>query len=148
MRFAWSGFLLVAQSLADEPGLQGEGRTAQYRTAISRAYYAVFGTAKAHLQDDLGFKVATRNTHADVRGRIRELGQTNDVYDEVAVKLERLRKNRVLADYKAEWPPDQDLTDVARAAIQSAGHALAALGTVRTPPDDQDVTETSPASRT
>ena len=114
MTFAWDGFLRVAEVLLDDLDSHEEAREAKSRTAISRAYYAVFCTAKAHLRDDLGHTNRRRaGLHGDVRSRIKALRGTDPRYGPVAVVLERLHASREHADYEAEWQ-GEDLGDVAR----------------------------------
>ncbi len=131
MTFAWDGFLRVAEVLLHDLDSHEDTREAKCRTAISRAYYAVFCTAKAHLRDDLGHTNLRRaGSHGDVRSRIKGLRAMDPRYGPVGVVLERLHESREHADYEAEWQGG-DLGEVAKRAVESGQRALADLARVR-----------------
>ena len=72
MTFAWQGFLRVAQALVDDLDNDDDVREAKCRTAIGRAYYAAFCTARDHLRHDLGDRnVPKRGAHQYVRDNRR-----------------------------------------------------------------------------
>ena len=93
MPFAWRDFLPFAQQLqqaSDEVSL---------RTAVSRAYYAVYGTAKARLAAD-GIRLVS-----NVRGSHRQVWVTYKKHHDqrrkqIGVQGERLHRRRVRADYE------------------------------------------------
>jgi uncharacterized protein (UPF0332 family) len=93
--FDWSGFADLAQELA-----QRSGDEAAERSAISRAYYAAFHTARDYL-DKTGPPVArSGSAHVEVRNRMlwseRQVGEG----------LRRLHGLRKHADYDDLYPDD------------------------------------------
>jgi len=129
MSFDWAGFLLVAASLE-----RGEGdetlRAAQCRSAISRAYYAAFCTARDHLSRSRGHDhTRQRGVHEYVRRQFQGLRNDRPEYQLVAAYLRRLQVARAEADYNAAW--EADLGDAARTAIEDCRRVLRALDATR-----------------
>ena len=90
--FDSANFLEIAQNLIDDENYHEEGRL---RTCIGRAYYAAFLEALQRLEA-AGFKIKNvGEIHKDVIERIYEEGFT-----QTSNKLERLRRLRIIADYK------------------------------------------------
>jgi uncharacterized protein (UPF0332 family) len=93
-----TGFL----ELADE--LSTGSRQADWRTAISRAYYAAFHKARTLLQQG-GFRVPdAEQAHAYLWLRLSNSGH-QDV-DNAGARLQRLRRMRNRADYDFRHPVD------------------------------------------
>ena len=105
MTFDWSAFLHLAEALESGAG-NGELEDARYRSAISRAYYAAFCSARDHLRHE-------------VRGEYRVVG----------AYLRRLHVARAEADYNSEWRAD--LSGAARIAIADCRRVLQSLEAVR-----------------
>lgn len=105
MAFNWSEYLEVARKLAGIASMPHSDE-ANYRAAISRAYYAAFCTAVDYLIiDDPALAVVLKPT-----GRFGPIGVHKRVLDEleprdssIRRKLRKLFKNRIVADY--ENPP-------------------------------------------
>lgn len=128
----WSGFLNVAKRLlADQPS------SPDIRTAISRAYYAPYNTARAY-QRSLG--VRSRSTvesdHESVPKGFR--GSTDPAGNRIARDLVQLRRWRHLADY-AEHAPEVERSKTARRALQLAESILASLEYCRTNLDQDEL---------
>jgi uncharacterized protein (UPF0332 family) len=98
MPFRWSDYLALAQDLirrSDEAAL---------RSAISRAYYAVFGTAEETLaMKGIRLKRTRRrkklNSHEAVWHTYRSDSRKN--WQKIGTDGDRLKRDRVKADYKA-----------------------------------------------
>jgi uncharacterized protein (UPF0332 family) len=120
MPFDWNHFLNVAKTLAKAPD------EASQRSAISRAYYAAFHTAKRYL------------THAKTDLHIPRHG---DAHDFVWVALQegscqemsagahgfRLKKQRKIADYDFDSRPLR-LPQGAQRAVETAEFIIRSLG--------------------
>jgi len=92
MTFNWSEFLLLARSLVQETTGTGE---AAYRTAISRAYYAAFCTARGYAQEHLEYMVrGASDDHFLLREHFRSNGLTD-----IVTRLDQLRRWRNQCDY-------------------------------------------------
>jgi hypothetical protein len=98
MAFRWSDYLALAHDLIkrnDEAAL---------RSAISRSYYAVFGTAEETLTaNQIAVKKTRRrkklNSHEAVWYTYRSDSRTS--WQKVGTDGDRLKRERVQADYKA-----------------------------------------------
>lgn len=122
MSFPWSAYLDVADVLI---GVSTEEplKEASYRTAISRAYYAAFCTARNAARDHEGVRLTeTGRDHGLVirhyRGRTR-------AHRAIAIALLRLRDIRGQVDY--EDAIDEDLFRLAQNAVEDAREVLASL---------------------
>lgn len=92
MGFAWREYLTLATELAER-----SEQEAALRTAISRAYYAVFCTARARLAEpSLG------TAHRGVWDAYRNAGDRNR--RSIGNRGDRLRRLRQRADYDAVFP--------------------------------------------
>ncbi len=123
MNFNWAEFNELAQELIGHPGLNSS-LDAVCRTAISRAYYAVFCTALERLvYVDNVYIDTTRDAHQQVRDAFRTSGAAER--RRVAVHLNTLRVLRNVADYEAmpSQPVDsyaaQDCTDLAAIVLDT-----------------------------
>lgn len=111
-------FLDIAKKLSD-------GSTAaEYRTAVSRAYYATFHVGAAFLKD-IGCPISTGpQAHGEVRNDLSNCGDAE--LAGVGSQLADLHKKRIIADYR--------LTDVkydnqktSQAVTVQAGRMIQAL---------------------
>ena len=95
MSFRWEKFLAVAETLSNAD--LGADREACLRSAVSRAYYAAFGSARSHAREQ---RLRTRQS-ASEHGEVSVfIAQTyGDTGREIAKHLSRLRTNRNIADY-------------------------------------------------
>jgi uncharacterized protein (UPF0332 family) len=109
-----TGFL----ELADE--LSTGTRQAEWRTAISRAYYAAFHKARTLLRQS-GFRIpVAENAHAYLSLRLSNSGHP-DVED-AGRNLNHLRRVRNWADYEIDLPVD---------SATAIDHVRVALGIVQ-----------------
>ncbi len=116
-------FLTLANALA-------AGTTeAAWRTAISRAYYAAFHTARQLLRD-LGFRVPRGDqAHAYLWMRLSNCGDPQLVV--AGQKLQDLRGKRNEADYDIDLPLPQAN---ASPRLIAAGHVIQTLASGRVEP--------------
>jgi len=99
MSFNWSEYLNIARELAGQ-AMASSSDEAKKRSAISRAYYAAFCSARNHLRDkdhDQNIPVG-----GDVHGYVRRTFKTSKdrVRREIGEDLARLVAKRNLADYE------------------------------------------------
>ena len=94
MSFDWSEYLHLARQLAENP----TSREASLRSAISRAYYAAFCTARNHLRDKESRAIPGG---AQVHRYVREQFQNSadSARKAIGVNLDRLRSFRNKTDY-------------------------------------------------
>lgn len=102
MNFEWSAYLNLAEQLlnsASNPIINQADREAMLRTAISRAYYAAFVSARNHLRENYGdkFVPASGDAHSYVANQFRN--SPNQWSKKIGWKLHFLRKYRNMADY-------------------------------------------------
>src|SRR5258708_344608 len=101
MAFDWSENLALAKWLVANPPA-GVGPEAVYRGAIGRVYYAAFGHAFAYATQYLGY---ASKGHGDDHGGLRAHLKLKK-RAQVAVRLDRLRGWRNLADYDSDQSTD------------------------------------------
>ncbi|MCC7491298.1 MAG: HEPN domain-containing protein [Fimbriimonadaceae bacterium] len=107
----WSTSFALAEALCAGDGAAvvavGEAR---YRCAAGRAYYAVFGTARALVETVDGNVLRPAEVHGELPLRLRDLssepasrqaGLTYREFDRAALALRQLRRYRNLGDYDA-----------------------------------------------
>ena len=93
MSFNWNDYIKIADELAQKHTL----KEASCRSAISRAYYGAFCTARNYLQTKEGVKEFGENAHNSVRDIFVSSNDQNR--REIGNKLNRLRLSRNKADY-------------------------------------------------
>lgn len=113
MTFTWPTFLDLAEDLL----LDDE---AARRTAVSRAYYAVFHAARRRRARDLGFESTRTVGHQDLWEHFKKSAVTK----QLGFSGERLLKRRQKADY--DLSPAWDMPN-ARAAVDDARRLLREL---------------------
>ncbi|WP_449416562.1 HEPN domain-containing protein [Phormidium nigroviride] len=98
MTFNWSQYLTLAKELIGQsPSPASE--EAKRRSAISRAYYAAFISARNYLQEREGYSIPkTVDAHKYVREQFKQ--SADPVRQDIGRKLEMLRKDRNQSDYK------------------------------------------------
>ncbi len=94
MAFDWAEFLTLAKELAQRSD------EASLRSAVSRAYYAVFGKARALLKAEGVSLVSNATDHARVWEAFRS--STDDARYYIGVDGMALRNSRNRADYNVE----------------------------------------------
>lgn len=110
MSFDWSEYLSVAKELATQTTTAH--KEAKLRSAISRAYYAAFITARNNLRDRSGLLIPkTSDAHSYVSQQF-ELS-VDPVRRTIGEKLVRLRRFRRQADYVDTFPGLSGITQIA-----------------------------------
>ena len=119
MSFAWPDFLTLARSLHQDPGCPGPDE-ACLRSAVSRAYYAAYRTARDWAQSQSFTVTKEGREHEAVRRYFNR--HSNIVANKVGADLLRLSRARNRADYdaliKGSWPRQ------AKAAVKRAQGVL------------------------
>ncbi len=118
--FDWRDFLPFAERLA----LEADDEPSQ-RTAISRAYYAVYHAAAGYVRAKGLLHV--RHSHGRVWAAIG--GDSDAGRVGVREKAERLRRRRIAADYRNPFPGD--VGEQAKAAVADARDVIEALERLR-----------------
>jgi uncharacterized protein (UPF0332 family) len=123
MSFSWEKFLSVAEALANAD--IGADREACLRSAVSRAYYAAFGSARSRARER---RLQTRQSAAE-HGEVSVFfaQKYGDVGGEIAKHLSRLRTNRNIADYDDAC---EDAESLSTESIAYAHRVLNLLGTL------------------
>lgn len=121
MAFDWSQFLELAKILKALGGRSNSD--AALRSSVSRAYYAAFCSARNYVRDNLGFKPSSKPTDHE---EVREILDDNN-YNEIADKLEELRRWRNLCDYNDNVG---NLGILAENSIQHSTDILSALPSI------------------
>lgn len=118
MTFDSKGYLAVAQELMEREGLTAP-QDARCRSAISRAYYAVYGVARSFAAARPGFERSSGSEHSALSRWFKN--QSSPRFRKVGHMLQRLHDQRKSADYgdEIENPLDQ-----ARASIRGATDIL------------------------
>lgn len=96
MRFDWKEYLRLAKEFIEKTG------EAELRSAVSRAYYAVFIEAR-NLLTTRGFEMTRSSVdHKLVSETLKS--RHNTKANKIGVNLDRLRKDRNKADYDNHFP--------------------------------------------
>ncbi len=103
MAFDWVKFLVLARVLG------ASIEESSLRSAVSRAYYAAFKTAE-HYCEKNGFPpIDTGRPHQDVWDAFLRKGGTT--FTSVYNKGDRLRRKRVIADYRSHQSTSAAITE-------------------------------------
>jgi uncharacterized protein (UPF0332 family) len=118
----WAEYLEFARDLVQQASSPSLHQEAMLRSAISRAYYCAYHAAR-HFINQQGARTASHyNSH---EGVIRWYGeQPRRQYHAVAVKLGRLKDNRVNADYRPNFQPNVSL---AQTTVEEVDKVLAMI---------------------
>ena len=128
MSFNWTDFFTLAERLVRHPSTPGPDE-ASLRTAISRAYYAVFCSARilATTQEGLTLQ-GTGDVHNQVIAHFR-FAQDKSRRD-IGLDLRRLRRRRNQADYESVL--DDEPKSLAQSSVDIARNILNALHSLDT----------------
>lgn len=126
MNFSWHDFLNLAKSLSERKD------EASDRSAISRAYYAAFCTAR----DSLLTNNCPLSKGSEVHGQVQDvLGKAKDFdCQKIAQDLGRLRLDRNKADYDIDFP---DLDDARNKALFRAAKIIERIENIPKPIFDE-----------
>lgn len=118
--FDWWDFLGVAERMA------GTSDEAERRTAISRTYYAAFGTALAWRKGCRYFETLEDGSdHQRLWAEFKESADGDERY--IGELGSRLRRRRNAADY---WPRVDELGDMVADSIEDARYLRELLDTL------------------
>ena len=120
MNFAWADYYALAERLRHEDS------EAALRSAISRAYYAVFCQARDYLKEQ-GVMLSTLgpSSHKQVWGEFKQRGRT---HRSIGDNGDKLHYNRIKADYENEI---ERLDLLVNESFAVAGRALRYLKQVK-----------------
>lgn len=123
--FDWSEYLVVARHLAEQKTEAG------CRSAVSRAYYSAFCSARNWLDEhDLAFHMpAPGESHKAVWDRYDQGPERQK--KQIATEGRRLRGHRNWADY--ENNPAQDIEQILELSLTRADRLLKLLDSLRPP---------------
>lgn len=129
MPFDWTDYLVLARSLNGEKEITCSEES-QHRSAVSRAYYAAFCSARNYARDHYGFEpryVADDhvNLQREYKNAARDLdGERKEQILLIASQLEHLRTWRNRCDYDDDHP---NLPVTVRSAIREAQRLIEVL---------------------
>lgn len=115
MSFDWNEFRQLAEQLK-----QSKDEASQ-RTAISRIYYAVYHQAKIYLENEGFIFRQFESSHRQIWDEFKNKGRT---FAAIGNTGDRLRANRVKADYIAEI---EDIDFLVQRSFELAGNVFAYL---------------------
>ncbi len=122
MSFDWSQYFNLAKELGGEPGIPAT-EEARLRSAISRAYYAVFIQARNYmLFHDNHIIPANVNPHGYVQ--VQFVTSSNRLRREIGKRLYSLRQARNRADYADNF---NNLITTTRKSLRAAEEILTYL---------------------
>lgn len=121
MSFDWQGYLISAQEIVAKVNDFSDGE-AIYRTAVSRAYYAVFCLARNYVRDIDGEEFSG-NDHRNLQEYFR--GNFHKPRRKIGNQLRKLHQDRIKADYHDEL--DERAVNKASKAIAAAKKIVAGL---------------------
>jgi uncharacterized protein (UPF0332 family) len=126
MSFDYRDYLYVAQELTRKTPTRPASEEARLRSAISRAYYAVFLTAKDYLEQNSSILIPDDGTvHSFIRIQFQARGRTDGKFRRIAIELGILHELRKKADYGALI---ENISLEVDKALQRAQDALDKLG--------------------
>jgi uncharacterized protein (UPF0332 family) len=129
MSFDYKSYFYLAQELLGETPTKTVESEAKLRSAISRAYYAVFLTARGYLEQNTPLIIPNDGTvHAFVKDQFLARGRTDGKFRRIGMTLEFTHHIRKDADYYNTIPL---LQETAKAVLQRAQDALDKLGELK-----------------
>jgi uncharacterized protein (UPF0332 family) len=126
MPFNWKHFLTVADYLrTNSDNISQIDREAAFRTAISRAYYAAYNTAKDYAENNLGgVMIFGPESHDNLINTFKYFKNDNQSYGSIALNLGRMKVHRVDADYKQRFKNNQKSSYVAHLAVNFSDNII------------------------
>jgi len=111
--------------------LVGGTTSAEFRTAISRAYYASYNVA-VQILEEMGFRVSRGPAgHGDVQNRLGNSGDTEVM--KVGSQLTDLHGRRIQADYRLDRTDVENVKTV-RTLVEQSGRMIRTLDECRSEP--------------
>lgn len=105
--FNWREFHTIAKYLHENyEDIADITPEAAYRSAIGRAYYAAFNTARNFAKEEFEVDTsgATRESHKEIIKLFNLFKNENSEYSKIAFDLNRMKEYRKSADYKKIFP--------------------------------------------
>lgn len=118
MNFNWFDFMSLGESLLESGREEDPINESKIRTAISRIYYAVFGTSRKHYTDEYHVRFSYDET--DHKTLVLEMESRKG--SGVSNNLNRLRRTRNQADYNEVL--HGDIINTAEMHLSRARHVL------------------------
>jgi uncharacterized protein (UPF0332 family) len=129
MSFNYEDYLYIAQNSLGRKSAKQASAESICRSAISRAYYAVFLTARDYLVQHTPLIIPRDGTvHLFVREHFLALGRTDGKFRRIGFELRYLHEHRNKADYGETLNGLDKLTED---ALQRAQDALDKLGELK-----------------
>jgi uncharacterized protein (UPF0332 family) len=129
MSLNYEDYFYLAQELAGKSPTKTPSEEAKLRSAISRAYYAVFLKAREYLEYNTPLILPKDGTeHGFVREQFFALGSTDGKFIHISRSLKFLHELRKDADYAKLI---DDLSRTTDSALKRAEDALKRLNTLR-----------------
>lgn len=100
MTFNWITFLDFSKGIKQDPEKPGP-REAACRSAASRAYYAAYHNARIKAESEGFSSSRSGDNHVNVQNYYLSSSE-NVIRKKISKELDRLRKLRILADYRDE----------------------------------------------
>jgi len=118
MTFDWNNLYSLAEYLSSNcDDLNADeciDREATFRTIINRAYYAAYNVSNQYVLKTFGkLSDGDGGLHARLIKTFQEFKDENINYENIAVKLNRIKSHRINADYKEKFqngPPSYAAT--------------------------------------
>ena len=111
--------------------LVGGTTPAEFRTAISRAYYAVYNVA-VQILEEMGFRINRGPAgHGEVQNRLGNSGETEVM--KIGSQLTDLHSRRIHADYRLDRT-DVENEKTVRTLVEQAGRMIRTLDGCRSSP--------------
>ena|SRR3989338_10919081 len=103
MSFDWNYYLVIAKKLktSTDGKPNNNNNEALRRTAISRAYYAMYHFAVSYAENNLGYQKPAKDYHPHIRSHYKKQMASPNC-QEVGKILFQLHKARVDCDYKSD----------------------------------------------
>jgi uncharacterized protein (UPF0332 family) len=112
--------------------LLGRDDATGYRTAISRAYYAVYHVALGLLTLEAGCRIASTTAHGDVMTCLCNAGDQDA--EQVGTMLGNLQSMRIAADYRLTCH-DVENADTAKSQVADAANMICTLDALADAPE-------------
>lgn len=125
MTFDWSQYLNLAKEFLGQ-STPPASQEAKRRSAISRAYYAAFISARNYLQETEGHSIpTTADAHKYV---VQQFKQSSDTERQnIGSNLEKLRRDRNAADYNNSVP---ELFKISKIAVKRSQRVISQLSSL------------------
>ena len=138
MDFDWNNLIFLAEYLKtncdDLNSDECIDREATFRTVINRAYYAAFNVASQFALTEFGkLSEGDGGNHFRLIKTFQDFKDENIKYENIAVKLNRIKGHRVSADYKKEFlngPPSYAATVTMRTSQDIISSINSIQGTI------------------